>query len=238
MPDVLTQFGSDIIVFAPMYGSLSLRLNNDYIVNFRGSYYDEISALVDDLRDKGLICFVYEDNGIGRDMKEIFSKVYNDSSSTENIRTLNVAPDGGGLLFFFCPFFFFSLILISCWTVMFLDIISQLADCKSIISVITENNVLSFVNFLRDPIVGDLANATLAFTSFTDPAFLLPQLNGTGISPDNLLFSTVVPPGREDLINHTVSQYFPAHNFSYYAAEGYYAGRLFLAGLYPFLCGV
>ena len=236
MPSILTHLGKEIIVFAPMYGTKSLRENNNFIVNIRGSYYDEISALVEYLKSNGTVCFVTENSGVGNDMANTFREIQD--KEDEYTRILAPGPDGGCLSLFLIHLFLFFLLLLHplcclcCSIVMLMDLSSQLYGCKSVICVISEKNIVSFVEYLRRPFMGDLINVTLAFTSFTDPAFLLPQLNNSDISPDNLIFSTVVPPGREDEINRTISQFFPAHNFSYYAAEGYYAGRLFTNGLF------
>ena len=65
----------------------------------------------------------------------------------------------------------------------------------------------------------------------TESTELLPQLKASNYSCDtsNFVFSTVMPPGTHTAVTRALQTYFPSRSYSFLTAEGYYAGKLFVA---------
>lgn len=106
--------------------------------------------------------------------------------------------------------------------------VKQFGMCGSIIVVLDENTLVPIVKNAQSLPTSPL----LVFTSFTESTYVLPQLRAVGCSSENLVFSTVMPPGKHTEIRNLVLRYFPARDISFLAVEGYYSAQLFVAGLF------
>lgn len=114
---------------------------------------------------------------------------------------------------------------------MYAATVKQFSMCGSIIVVLDEHTLVPIVRNAQSLPTSPL----LVFTSFTESTHVLPQLRAVGCRSDNLIFSTVMPPGKHTEIRNLVHRYFPARDISFLAVEGYYSAQLFVAGL-CFLC--
>ena len=107
------------------------------------------------------------------------------------------------------------------------DKLQQFAQCTALIVALKQETVLPFLETL----CSQLKDITVAFTSMTESTELLPQLKASNYSCDtsNFVFSTVMPPGTHTAVTRALQTYFPSRSYSFLTAEGYYAGKLFVA---------